>query len=220
VFDLSSLDLAKVAAPAVVIAVSPMPIAIVLVLLVHNDHPRASSIAYLVGRATALSVLAVAFLSLPWLGVWLYRLLPTWTHWLMIGAAVVLILAGIRLWRRRRDASGSRWHAQVGGIRPPSSAALGLIPPLIAPRIIAASMAASGQLGALSSAIDTAVALACYLLVASAPVTAPIAIYLALGPRIDPKLERLRQWIHRHHDVATAATLTALGVVILLYALP
>jgi len=216
---LSTLSLVEIAAPALVVAVSPIPVVIVLVLLVHNDRPRVSSIAYLLGRSSALAILVAAFVAIPWLGEYLYRPLPGWTDWIALGVGAALVALGIRAWRRRAATSTPKWSTQIGGIPPMASVALGLIPPLVAPRIIAASMAAGGQMRALSTTLDTVVAVGWFVVLATLTVTAPIVVYLALGRRIDARLDRLRHWIHDHRDTVTATMFTGVGLLIALYAL-
>ena len=46
----SGLVQAKLAGSALVVSLSPMPIVVTFVLLVHNDRPLSSSIAYFLGR--------------------------------------------------------------------------------------------------------------------------------------------------------------------------
>jgi hypothetical protein len=218
---LSSLPLAGIATPALAVALSPVPVVIALVLLVHNDRPRASSLAYLVGRSTALAVLVTVFIGVPRLTGSLDRHhLPRWTEWLVFATGAAFVGAGVMVWHRRDRANApSQWHRHVGGIAPAAAAALGLFPPLANPNVLAASMAAGAHISALSSAFSTAVAGACYIVIAGSTVAVPIAVYLALGPRIDPKLEGLRRWVQRHQSAATAATLIVVGVTIAIYGL-
>ena len=90
---------------------------------------------------------------------------------------------------------------------------------LVNPKVVAASVVAGGQISVSSSTVDAAIAFAYYLAMATVTVAAPVITYLALGSRIDPKLERLRHWVQRHHIAATATTLIIIGVTILLYGL-
>jgi hypothetical protein len=75
------------------------------------------------------------------------------------------------------------------------------------------------QISVLPSTVDAGIAFTYYRAAATATVAAPVITYLALGSRIDPKLERLRHWVQRHHVAATATTLIIIGVTILLYGL-
>jgi hypothetical protein len=216
----SGLLLAELVAPALAVALSPIPVVLTLVLLIHNDRPRASSIAYLLGRATALTALAVAILGAPGLRDAVHRPLPQWTDWIVVAIGAVFIVLGVRAWRHRGDTGDEPdWQSRIGGIPPPVSAAIGLFPALANPKILAASVAADSRIATLTSTTGTAAALACYVALASSTVAAPIVMYLVIGPRIDPKLEHLRHWIARRQNAVTTATLVIVGVAVLLYGL-
>lgn len=215
---LPSTILTAITAPAIAVALSPIPAVVALVLLIHNQRPRASSVAYLLGRSMALGLLVTASVNFPHLGDSLHKPLPHWTHWVTAAIGVAFIAFGALVWRRHRpSAPTSQWHTQIGGIPPPASAALGLLPALVNPKVIAASVIVGGQIRSLPSAVDAGIAVASYVVAATATVAAPVITYLALGSRIDPKLERLRHGVQRHHIAATATTLVIIGVTILLY---
>jgi hypothetical protein len=218
-FDVPPLHLAGITAPAIAIALSPIPVVIALVLLVHNERPRTASIAYLAARVTALALLPAALLGAPRLGASVHRPPPAWTHWAAVAVALAFIAFGIRMWSRRKvvAASSAALHSKVGGIPPSASAALGLFPPLVNPKVMAASLAADSQIADLPSALGTAAALAWYVAVASSTVAAPVVVYLALGSRIDPKLDHLRRRIQLHSNAVAAVTLIFVGAMILLY---
>ncbi len=217
---LPSATLTAITAPAVAVALSPIPAVIALVLLIHNQRPRASSIAYLLGRSTALALLVTASLAVPRLGGYLHKSLPHWTHWVTATIGVAFIALGVLVWKRRPSAPiTSQWHTHIGGIPLPAAAALGLLPALVNPKVVAASVVAGGQISVLPSTVSAAIAFGYYLSTATLTVAAPVITYLALGSRIDPKLERLRRWVQRHHIAATATTLIIIGVTILLYGL-
>jgi threonine/homoserine/homoserine lactone efflux protein len=218
--EVSVALLAKLMAPALAIALSPIPVVIALVLLVHNDRPRASSIAYLLGRASALTASAIAITGASSLYAGRHEQLPRWTTFVAAAFGAALILLGVRTWRQRNSASTDPgWHRRVGGIRPSAAAAIGLLPPLANPKVIAASVAAGTQITTLTSTAAATAALACYVAVATSTIAAPVLIYLLAGARIDPKLERVRGWIGHRNNETTAATLIVIGIAILIYTL-
>lgn len=211
--------LTKLGATASVIALSPMPVALVSVLLVHSERPRSASIAYLSGRMLALTAVTVAFLQAPELFDALVGPSPPWTDWPMLALGVVLIGLGWWIWSRRHHVGGATWwQSRVGRLTPSVSAAIGILPTLANPKVLAASAAAGVQIGALDlSILGTAGAVGCYAAVASSTVAAPIAAYLVLGPRIDPQLDRIRSWVHRRQRTVTALALISFGVAALVY---
>lgn len=206
--------------PALAMAMSPIPVVIALVLLVHNDRPRASSIAYLLGRATALTVSALAGTGASSLFVNASKHLPWWTDLVAVAIGAALIVAGIRSWRHQDGTDADpRWHRQVGGIHPPTAVAIGFFPPLVNPKVLAASTVAGTYIAATTSTVAATAALACYVTVATSTIAAPVLIYLFAGSRIDPRFERLRAWIAIRQNETTAVTLIAIGLAILAYAL-
>ncbi|MCA2251372.1 GAP family protein [Mycobacterium intracellulare] len=219
--EVSAALLATLMGPALAMALSPIPVVIALVILIHNDQPRASSIAYLAGRATALtaSALAVTGASSLLAGA-THTHFPSWTKFIAVAVGAAMIVAGIRTWRRRSaSATDPGWHRDLGGIRPPTSAAIGLLPPLLNPKVLAASAAAGTQITALSSPAAIVTALGCYVAVATSTVAAPVLIYLLAGARIDHRLERVRGVIASRQSETTAVTLIGIGAAIIIYGL-
>ncbi|MBX9639884.1 MAG: GAP family protein [Mycobacteriaceae bacterium] len=217
--SISGAALAKLAATASVVALAPIPVVLVLVLLVHSERPRSASIAYLSGRLLALTAVTVAFLRVPEFFDAIVGPAPPWTDWSMLAVGVALIGLGWWVWRRRNDI-GRRpcRQSRVGRLSPPVSAAIGILPTMANPKVIAASAAAGGQIGNLDlSAIGTAAAVGCYAVVASSTIAAPIAAYLVVGPQIGPQLDRIRSWVHRRQRAVTALAAIALGVAALMY---
>ncbi|ORB35578.1 GAP family protein, partial [Mycobacterium paraseoulense] len=103
---LSGLVWAKLTAPALVVALSPIPIVVSLVLLVHNDRPYSSSVAYLMGRLVSLTVLAAGFVQFPRLFDDLLGPAPAWADWAVMGVGAVLMAFGVWLWWRRAHGRG------------------------------------------------------------------------------------------------------------------
>lgn len=210
-----------VLAPALAVALSPVPLVIALVLLIHNVSPRTSGLAYLLGRAAVLTLLALGITSVPWLSAVVGAPLPHWADGALVAVGVVLVVLGILAWRRGAPtaATESRWHRQVGGIRPAASLALGLLPPLANPKVVASSVVADSYISGLTSAAGRGVAIAGFVMLACSTVAVPVLTYCALGPRIDPKLKDLRRWIERRQRALNAVALVVMGVIVVLYAL-
>jgi hypothetical protein len=220
VFGLTGLVLAKLTAAALVVALSPIPVVVALVLLVHNDRPHWSSLAYLFGRVISLAALTAVFIRVPRLFDGLKGPAPAWTSWLVVAAGAAFVVLGARLWRRRRAAAAKRsqWEHRVGRISPLAAASIGIFPMWTNPKILAASAAAGTEIATVRlTAVGAAVAVVFYAALASAFVAAPVLAYLAVGPRIDPHLERIRRWLaHRRHAM-TASTLVVVGLATVLY---
>lgn len=216
---LSALALTRLTAPALVVAASPVPIVVSLVLLVHNERPYSSSAAYLLGRLVSLAVLTTAFMHAPRLFDDLAgRALP-WGDWLVIGVGAGLVAGGAWLWWRRAHPTGrTQWNNGVATITPTVAAAVGMLPMLANPKVLAASAAVGTQIATLRlTAVSAVVAVAYYAVLATSTVAAPVVAYFVVGPRIDPHLERIRRWIQDRHRALVAITVALVGVAVVLY---
>ncbi len=218
---LSDLVSARLTAPALVIALSPVPVVVSLLLLVHNDRPYTSSIAYLLGRLVSMGMLTIAFMHVPRLFDVLLGPAPQWADWATMAGGAALVASGVRLWWRRRSGAGPPgWDGRLTRITPAVAAGIGMFPMLANPKVLVASAAVGTEIASAHFTDPGAVtAVAYYALVANSTVAAPILTYLAFGPRIDPQLERLRRWIQRRHRVITAGTLVIVGTAVVLYGL-
>lgn len=211
--------MAKVAGPALVIALSPVPVVLVLVLLVHNDRPYSSSIAYLLGRSISLAGLTTAVIHIPWLRGSLAGPGPPWADWVVVGIGAGLVALGVRMrWRRPRGIDRRGWESRVGRISPMIAVAMGALPLLANPKALAASAAAGAGIASLHVTVPgTVTAVALYAALANSTVVAPLVAYLAVGPRIDPQLERIRGWIQARREAVTMLTLLLVGGLLMLY---
>ena len=204
---------------ALVIALSsPVPVVVTLVLLVHNDRPRSSSIAYLSGRVVALSAIATVSMQVPRLLARLDGTKPAWTSWVIIAAGALLVMLGVRQWRQRgKTVRTPSWEDNVARMGPKTSAALGIFTGLNT-KVLAVSAAVGAQIGVLHSTILGAVCMvAYYAVLANSTVAAPILAYLIARPRIDPLLKRLRHWMQIQHRALTATVLVIVGCAVTLY---
>ena len=57
-------------------------------------------------------------------------------------------------------------------------------------------------------------AVAYYTVIAGSTVLVPILAYAIAGARVDPQLERLKQWMERQHAVLMAGFLAVVGLLL------
>jgi hypothetical protein len=204
---------------ALVMSLSPIPVAVTLVLLVHNERPHSSGIAYLSGRVVALSVLTTAFMHAPLLLARLDSPKPAWTTWVITVVGALLITLGVRQWRQRgKTDRAPSWEGDVAKMGPRASAAIGIFTGLTNPKALAVSAIVGIQVGAQhSTVLGAAGMVAYYAVLANSTVAAPILAYLIAGPRIDPLLKRFRRWMQIQHRALTATVLVIVGCAVTLY---
>ncbi|RUP06922.1 MAG: GAP family protein [Mycobacterium sp.] len=216
-----ALLLGTLTAPALVVALSPLPVALVLVVLVHSERPRSASIAYLAGRLLALTTVTALFVRAPRFLDALHGPVPLWADGVMLALGAAMIGLAGWIWARRGDVGApAPWQNRVGRLTPAVSATIGTLPTMANPKVLAAGAAAGVKIGTLDlTAAGTAAAVVYFAVLASATIAAPIAAYLLLGPRIDPQLDRVRSWLHRRQRAVTALALLAAGIAVLVYGL-
>jgi hypothetical protein len=193
---------------AVGVALSPVPIAAILVLLTCRRAVR-NGLSFLLGWT--LTVAALVFV--------LYQLAdgagvsdsdPVWIAVvdLVFGAAFLLATFGV--WRRRPERTVS-WLAAVDDIGTGRSAALGVVLSGANPKVLALSLGAALALAqAEVGAAATAQAVVLFAAIGAIGVLVPLGIYVAAPGRSGSVLVRLRAWLERRET----AVLVALGLVV------
>jgi hypothetical protein len=201
---------------AVAIAVSPIPIAAVILMLL-SDHGTPNAVAFLVGWAVALVAIAggVALLGIERPAA--DGDAPAALTAGRLAVAALLVAAAAHRWRRRNrprpDDEEPRLLRASRSLRPPATVALGFTLIALNPKDGLLSVAAGAELAADSPALaDATLAVAAFALVASATIIAPIIATVLLGPRAPAILERSRLALERHGDAAVAAVLLVLGL--------
>lgn len=197
---------------AIGIAISPVPIAAAILLLLGPGAPRSAvgfGAGWVIGIVAAVSVLT-----------WLLQLLPGSedTAARPVVATVQLILAGCllalaaRQWRHQMtpDAEPATppWMRAIDRTTPIAAVGLGLALAAANPKnlLLAASSAS------VISASDSIVAgLAVHSILASSTVVAPIVYYLIAGDRAAEALQRLRTWLTEHNSAIMTGVLLVLA---------
>jgi hypothetical protein len=205
---------------AVGVAVSPIPLAAVILML-FSARARANGSAFLLGWVVGLAILVAA----------VYALADTAdvatngsagdgasTGRVVLGVA--LLAGGIRRLRRARPADGEvatpRWMAGIDACTPVKAAGLGVLLSSVNPKNLALAAAAAlgvAQLGASTS--DAVVGLVVFVVVASIPTATAVAYRALGGERSRVRLDEWRAWLVSHNDAVTAALFLVFGAVLL-----
>jgi len=201
---------------ALVVALSPITV-IPAVLVLHSARPRETGLAFLLGWLIGLAALTVAFVAVSGLLGGLHTTPPTWASWLRIIVGTALIAFGGYRWATRH-AHGEmpRWMRSFTSMTPLraglTAAALAVIRPEVLIMCAAAGLAiGSAGLGAADSWPSTVF----FVVFAASTVLVPILGYLAASHRLDPALNRLKDWMEQQHAALVAVILVFIGAMVI-----
>jgi threonine/homoserine/homoserine lactone efflux protein len=197
--------------PAVGVAVSPIPIASMLLLL-GSRAPGRLGTAFAVGWTVGvLAVLVVFVASVRATGA--TEESPGWVVVLQLSLGVAFLVAAAVLLLRRSDgtAAAPRWLAAIDQLSPVRTAGLGVAMAAANPKNLALILAAAIALAEadLDGGGDTA-AMVAFVTVGSLGVAMPLATWTVRPARSAAALARFRLWLVRHQRVV----LVVLGLVL------
>jgi threonine/homoserine/homoserine lactone efflux protein len=200
---------------ALVVALSPLSI-IPAVLVLHSSRPRPTGLAFLFGWLVGLAVLTGIFVLVSGLMGTLDKT-PSWASWMRVVVGVLLVVFGVyRFLTCKRSAHTPGWMQSLSKLTPIRAGLAGLALTVVNPKVLFICAAAGLAIG--SAGLGTAhawIAEAWYVAVAGSTVAIPILAYAVSGDRLDPALERLKEWMERQHAVLVAAILIVIGLLVL-----
>jgi threonine/homoserine/homoserine lactone efflux protein len=200
---------------AVGIAVSPIPIAAVILML-FSGRARSNSTAFLAAWITGIAVVAGVVVALP--GLETDDAAPsTSTGWIKLALGVLLLAVGARQWGLRpgpgEEPAAPGWMARIDQLRPRAAFGLGLLLSALNPKNLLLAVAAGASLGALPlSTGETVAAVTVFTVIAALTVAVPVLAYLIAGARLDPALDRTKAWLIENNTAVMAVLLLVFGV--------
>ncbi|MGB3353920.1 MAG: GAP family protein [Mycobacterium sp.] len=201
---------------ALVVALSPLSI-IPAVLVLHTPRPRPTGLAFLAGWLVGLALLTGLFLIGSNLVGGIGNSPPSWASWLRIVVGVALIgLGGYRWATRKKSEHMPGWMTRMSSLTPGKAAATAAALTVMNPKVLFICAAAGLAIG--SSGLGTPAvwfAELWYVAVAASTVALPILGYAVSGERLDPALNRLKDWMERQHAALVAAIFIVIGLLVL-----
>lgn len=200
---------------ALVIALSPLTV-IPAVLVLHAPRPRPTSLAFLGGWLLSLAALTVLFVVASDALGGVHKTPPSWASWLRVILGLALIGFGVFRWfTQQKHGEPPRWLRVFTSITPLRAGITGAVL-AVRPEVLILSAAAGLAIG--TSRLGTAETWLCaifFVVIAVSSVAAPILAYAGVGDRLDDSLERLKEWMERHHGALLAITLIVIGLMVL-----
>ena len=200
--------LGEVLGYALGIAISPIPIAAVILML-FSAKARVNAPIFLSGWVLGIAAVATVVLLIPGIDPTADDQPSTTAGVIKALLGTLLLAAAIRQWRDR-PAPGEaphmpKWMSGINSLRPPAAFGMALLLSAVNPKNLVLSAAAGVSIGEadLTSA-QTAVSVAIFTALASLSIALPTFGYLIAGERVQPTLSRTKDWLIANNGLVTA----------------
>jgi hypothetical protein len=199
---------------AVGVAISPIPIAAVILML-FSERARANSVAFALGWVVGIALIVSVVQVVPALET---RGEPeTVAGWVKLTLGVLLLLAGLVGWRRRPggadEVAAPGWMARIDQLRPGAAVGLGLLLSAGNPKNLL--LAVAGGVAIATVDLDggqTVATVVVFTVLAALSVLVPVVGYLIAGDRLDASLARSKDWLITHNSAVMAVLIIVFGV--------
>ncbi len=184
------------------IAVSPVPIAAVILML-FSGRARSNSVSFMVAWVLGIAAVTTVGSLIPGLSTDSGDP-STATGWVKLLLGLLLMLAAARQWRSRpksgEQAAVPGWMSKIDTLKPPAAGGLGFLLSAVNPKNLLLALAAGASIGAADLAGAQAVAtIAIFTLIAALTVLVPVVGYLVAGDRLAPTLGSAKEWLIRNN---------------------
>ena len=203
------------------VAISPVPI-IATILMLLAPQARGTSIGFLVGWVAGIVVAVTVFeviAATAGLDDGSSSSSST-TAWIKIVLGVLLLLFGVRQWRRRPKAGEvadlPKWMTAIDSFTLVKALGLGFLLSAVNPKNLLMCVAAGSAIG--SAGLDTGEvvgAIAVFTVIAASTVAVPVIGFLVAHERLRRPLDELRTWLQANNVAVMSVLLLVIGVVLL-----
>lgn len=200
---------------AIGVAISPLPIAAVLLMLV-TKKARTNGPMFLLGWLAGLSVVGVIVLLVPGL-----EASPgepsTAAGWTKAVLGLLLLFIGVKAWRGRSDASETpevpSWMEKIDALGAGGSLGLAFLLSALNPKnlLLAVGGAATISAAGLQTS-EEYIALAVFVVIASLSILIPVVLYLMLGDKAEVTMTNAKDWLLQNNQTVMAVLLLVIGV--------
>ena len=215
----AGLNLGDLLPTAIGIALSPLPIAAVILML-FSSRARVNGLVFIAGWVGGLVAVGAAVLVLGGGSSGSSEDPSAASLWLKVALGTALIVLGLRDWRSRPDADAEpavpKWMASIDEFAPWKALGLGVLLSGVNPKNLALNVAGVTVI-AQADLPDASewLAFAVFVLLASLTVIAPVAYYVVAGARAEATLAALKTWLLRHNAAVIGVVLLLFGVKLL-----
>ncbi len=203
---------------AIGIAVSPVPIAGVILMLLAS-RARVKAPLLLVGWLIGIALVATLVLLIPGLSADSGE--PSTTTGIIKGVlGVLLLFFGVRQWVARPGADDEvatpRWMAGIDTLGAGGAFGVGFLLSALNPKNLLLAAAAGASIGAADlSGGQNVAAIVAFTIIASLTIAVPVIGYLFAGDRLQPALGNAKNWLIQNNTAVMSVLLLVLGVILL-----
>lgn len=200
---------------AVGVAISPVPIAALLLMLVTR-RAKTNSPLFLLGWLVGLSVVGAIVLLIP--GMETGQGEPTTANGIVKGALGLLLLFGaVKAWQGRPKegeiAEAPGWMQKVEGFGGGAALGIGVLLTAGNPKNLLLTVGAAATITAAGlTSTEEWIALGIFVLVASLTIIVPVIAYLILGPKAEEAMTNTKDWLIQNNKTVMAVLLLVVGV--------
>ncbi|MDX2378801.1 MAG: GAP family protein [Acidimicrobiia bacterium] len=207
----------QILAPAIGVAISPVPI-IAVILMLFSNHATRNSVSFAIGWLAGLTAAGFIVLSLD---VETSDGDPSDTSgWIKVVLGVLLLGLGVRNWRSRpRDGEEPEtpgWMEAIDEFSAVKSLGLGVLLSAVNPKNLALTISAAVTItnSDLSSG-DQAVVMIVFVLIASVTIILPVLVNLIMGEKADAGLTSMKEWLNTNNATVMSVLFLVFGAKVL-----
>jgi hypothetical protein len=207
-------------APAIGVAISPVPI-IAVILMLFSKRAKGNSLAFLAGWVLTLAAVgAVAILLGDAADMSTSSGASKGAAAIKLALGLLLLFVAFRQWRKR-PAEGEEpqmpaWMAGIEGFSAPKSFGIAALLSGVNPKNLALTLAAAltiSQAGL--GAGQSMIVLLIFVVLASLTVAIPVLTFIILGEKAQPTLDKWKAWLTANNTTVMAVLLLVFGIVLI-----
>lgn len=200
---------------AVAVAISPVPIAALLLMLV-TKKAKTNAPLFLLGWLLGLSVAGAVVLLIP--GLDTSQGDPTTANGIVKGILGLLLLsAGVKAWQGRpkegETAEPPGWMEKIEGFGGGAALGIGVLLTAANPKNLLLTVGGAATIAAADLATtEQWIALGVFVLIASLTIIVPVVIYLILGSKAEKTMTETKNWLIQNNKTVMAVLLLLVGI--------
>lgn len=200
---------------AIGIAVSPVPIAAVI-LMMFSARARVNSVSFMLAWVIGIATVVTVVLLIP--GLESDDSTPSdTTGWIKLAIGALLVLFALSQWRSRPGPDDEppvpKWMQTIDGLKPGGAFGLGFLLSAVNPKNLLLAAAGGVTIGSVALTTGEAAAvLLVFTAIAAATVVVPVVAYLVAGSRLDPSLDAAKDWLIGNNAAVMAVLFLVFGV--------